>query len=139
MQGNACKLPNELENEVDCIATEPDLGPALRQVPTSPYAEKIINKLKPMYNGFLQEAYRVLKKGGHLVFVAPYLRTRSGGPVTMPVEEKAKSIGFKKVYPFQENIFGEDVDVKYKMAEMASFLDFEKRHIVGREIFVFQK
>lgn len=138
-QGDACKLTSKLEVEVDCIATEPDLGPALRQVPTSPYAEKIIKKLEPMYCSFLQEAFKVLKKGGGLVLVAPYLRTRSGGPVTMPVAEKAAKIGFKKVYPFQQNIFGEDVDVKFEMAEMASFLDFEKRHKVGREIFVFTK
>lgn len=139
MQGDACKLTGKLEVEVDCIATEPDLGPALRQVPTSPYAEKIINKLEPMYYSFLKEAFKVLKKGGRLVLVAPYLRTRSRGPVTMPVAEKATKIGFKKVYPFQEKIFGEDVEVKCKMAEMASFLDLEKRHKVGREIFVVKK
>ena len=139
VQGDACKLTSKLGEEVDCIATEPDLGPALRQVPTTPYAAKIITRLEPLYYSFLQEAHRMLKKGGRLVLVAPYVRTRSGRPVTMPVEEKATSIGLKKVYPFQEKVFAKDVDVKERMAEMASFLDFGERHKVGREIFVFQK
>ena len=42
----------------DCIVTEPDLGPALRQVPTGPYALKIIQKLEPLYFTFVEEAQR---------------------------------------------------------------------------------
>ena len=40
------------QEAVDCIVCEPDLGPALRQVPTGPYAEKIIEKLEPLFFGF---------------------------------------------------------------------------------------
>ena len=138
VQGDACRLTSKLE-EVDCIATEPDLGPALRQVPTVPYAAKIVAKLEPLYYSFLKEAYRMLKKGGRLVLVTPYLRVRSGRPVTMPVVEKAIGIGFKRVYLFQEKVFAEDVAIKEEMAEMASFVDAEERHKVGREIHVFQK
>jgi tRNA G10 N-methylase Trm11 len=139
VQGDACRLAGKLGEEVDCIVTEPDLGPALRQVPTAPYAAKIVAKLEPLYYSFLKEAYRILRKGGRLVLVTPYMRTRSGRPVTMPVGEKAISIGFKRVYPFQEKVFAEDVDVKEEMAKMSSFVDAEERHKIGREIFVFQK
>ena len=139
VQGDACKLTKYIGKEVDCIASEPDLGPALRQNPTTPYAENIVKRLKPIYHNFLQEAYRVLKKGGRLVLVTPYLRTRSGKPVTLPVDERAKEIGFGIVYPFLENVFDEDIEVKPNMAKMASFLDYEKRHKVGREIHIFQK
>jgi tRNA G10 N-methylase Trm11 len=139
VQGDACRLTGKLGEEVDCIATEPDLGPALRQVPTVPYAAKIVAKLEPLYCSFLKEAYRVLKKDGRLVLVAPYMRARSGRPVTMPVGEKAMSIGFKRVYLFQGKVFAEDVAIKEEMAEMASFVDAEERHKVGREIHVFQK
>jgi tRNA G10 N-methylase Trm11 len=139
VKGDALRLAEKLGEEVDCIVTEPDLGPALRQVPTAPYAGKILARLKPLYWGFLEEAYRVLKKGGRLVLVAPYMRTRSGKPVTMPVGAKAVSIGFKRVYLFQEKVFAEEVEVKREMADMASFVDAEERHKVGREIFVFQK
>jgi len=139
VQGDARRLTGKFEDGVDCIVTEPDLGPALRQVPTTPYAAKIVAKLEPLYRDFLKEAYGILKKGGRLVLVAPYVRTRSGRPVAMPIGEKAISIGFKRVYLFQEKVFAEDVNVKKEMADMASFVDAEERHKVGREIFVFQK
>ncbi len=138
-QGDACRLTGKLGEAVDCIATEPDLGPALREVPTVPYAEKIVAKLAPLYDSFLKEAYRLLKEGGRLVLVAPYMRTRSGKPVAMPVGEKAMNVGFKRVFLFQEPVFAGDVEVKENMAKMASFVDAEERHKVGREIHVFQK
>ena len=86
MQGDVGRLTQKVGQEtVDCIVTEPDLGPALRQVPTGPYALKIIQKLEPLYFTFVEEAYRVLKKGGRLVLVTPYIITRSGQSVTMPI------------------------------------------------------
>ncbi len=139
VKGDALRLAEKLGEEADCIVTEPDLGPALRQTPTAPYAGKILARLEPLYWSFVEEAYRVLKKGGRLVLVAPYMRTRSGKPNTMPVGEKAVNVGFKRVHLFQEKVFGEEVEVKKEMADMASFVDAEERHKVGREIFVFQK
>ncbi len=139
VQGDARRITDKIGGEVDCIASEPDLGPALRQVPTAPYAERIVRRLKPIYHDFLQEAYKALKKDGRLVLVAPYLRTRSGKPVTMPIEERAIDIGFRRVYPFQENVFNEDIEVKANMGKMSSFVDYQKRHKVGREIHIFQK
>ena len=139
LQGDARRLTGKLEGNVDCIATEPDLGPALRQVPTAPYAEKIVAKLEPLYDSFLKEAYGLLKEGGRLVLVAPYMRTRSGKPVVMPVGDKALRLGFRRVYLFQEDVFAKDVNVKEDMAKMASFVDADERHKVGREIHVFQK
>jgi tRNA G10 N-methylase Trm11 len=139
LQGDARRLTDKIEHEVDCIATEPDLGPALRHVPTTPYATKIIDKLEPLYYSFLEEAYRILKKNGRLVLVTPYIRTRSGKPVTMPVGEKAVGIGFRRVYPFQKKVFAKETQVKQNLTEMASFVDAEKRHKIGREIHIFQK
>ena len=138
-QGDARRLRGKFGEEVDCVVTEPDLGPALRQVPTVSYAAKIVAKLEPLYYCFLEEAYGVLKVGGRLVFVTPYMRTRSGKPVTMAVEEKAVSVGFKRVCLFREKVFAGDVRVKEDLAEMSSFVDAEERHITGRRIHVFQK
>jgi len=139
LQGDARRLSDTIAHEVDCIATEPDLGPALRHIPTTPYATKIIDKLEPLYYSFLEEAYKILKKDGRLVLVTPYVRTRSGRPVTMPIGEKAIGIGFKRVYPFQKKVFAKDVAVKENLMEMAFFVDAEERHKIGREIHVFQK
>ncbi len=74
LQGDVSRLAQKIGQEtVDCIVTEPDLGPALRQVPTGPYALKIIQKLEPLYFGFVEEAHRVLKRDGRLVLVTPYI------------------------------------------------------------------
>lgn len=139
LQGDARRLTDKIAQEVDCIATEPDLGPALRHVPTTPYATKIIDKLEPLYYSFLEEAYRILKKDGRLVLVTPYIRVRSGKPVTMPIEEKAVNIGFKRVSPFQKKVFAKDSKVKENLTAMATFVDAEERHKIGREIHIFQK
>ena len=139
LPGDARRLKDKIEQEVDCIVTEPDLGPALRHMATTPYATKIIGKLEPLYYGFLEEAYKLLKRDGRLVLVAPYIKTRSGKPVTMPIGEKAVKTGFRRVYLFQRRIFAEDSGIQENLMEMASFVDVEERHKIGREIHIFQK
>jgi tRNA G10 N-methylase Trm11 len=121
------------------VATEPDLGPALRHVPTTPYAVKIIEKLEPLYYDFVEEAFKVLRRNGRLALVTPYIQTRSEQPVTMPIGEKAASVGFKKVFPFKKEIFAEGIIAQKSLAVMSSFVDAEERHKIAREIHVFQK
>ncbi|MBN1244489.1 methyltransferase domain-containing protein [Candidatus Bathyarchaeota archaeon] len=140
LQGDVHKLSQKIGwEQVDCIATEPDLGPALRQIPTTSYAVRIAEKLEPLYYGLLEEAYKVLKSGGRLVLVSPYIKARSGNPVTMGIEKKAVAIGFERVYPFKRGFFAEDAAVPENLISMASLIDAEERHKIGREIHVFQK
>jgi tRNA G10 N-methylase Trm11 len=140
LQGDVHKLSQKIGwDQVNCVATEPDLGPALRQVPTTSYASRIAEKLEPLYYSLLKEAYKVLKKKGRLALVAPYIKTRSGKPVTIRIEEKAGEIGFEKVYPFERRFFAEETEVPEKLTALASLVDVEERHKVGREIHVFQK
>jgi tRNA G10 N-methylase Trm11 len=140
LQGDVRKLSQKIGwEQVDCIATEPDLGPALRQVPTTPYAMRIVGKLEPLYYDLLEEAYKVLRSDGRLVLVSPYIKTRSEKPVTMGIEEKAVEIGFERIYPFKRELFAEDTVAPEKLMAMASFVDAGERHKVGREIHVFQK
>src|SRR3989304_2617798 len=140
LQGDARTLVQKIgREEVDCVATEPDLGPALRHVSTTPYAVKIIEKLEPLYYSFMEEAYKVLKTDGRLVLVTPYIQTRSGQPVTMRIGEKAANVGFKRVYPFPKEIFAESGAAQENLVKMASLVDAEERHKIGREIHIFQK
>ena len=140
LQGDVHKLSQKIGwEQVDCVATEPDLGPALRQVPTTSYASRIAEKLEPLYYSLLEEAYKVLKKKGRLVLVSPYIKTRSGKPVTLGIGEKAGETGFEKVYPFERRFFAEETEVPEKLTALASLVDVEERHKVGREIHVFQK
>jgi tRNA G10 N-methylase Trm11 len=140
LQGDVHRLSQKIGLEqVDCIATEPDLGPALHQVPTTSYAMRIAEKLEPLYYGLLEEAYNVLKSEGRLVLVSPYIKPRSGKPITMGIAEKALEVGFERVYPFTRGLFAEDAAVPENLMATASFVDAEYRHKIGREIHVFQK
>ncbi|HVP16590.1 MAG TPA: DNA methyltransferase [candidate division Zixibacteria bacterium] len=139
LQGDSRRLTERIQQEVDCMATEPDLGPALRHVATTPYAMKIIDKLTPLYSDFLEEAHRRLKKDGRLVLVTPYIKTRSGKPVTMHIEERAVTIGFKRVYPFQKMVLPKDDAAHENLTKVTSLVDAEERHKIGREIQIFQE
>lgn len=140
LQGDIKDLSKKIGyNEIDCVATEPDLGPALRQIPTTPYAKKIIIKLDNLYSIFLNETYKVLRKDGRCVFVTPYLKTRSGQIVTMNVDEKAKNIGFRRVFPFQRENFEKISSTKEEILKINSLIDTNERHKIGREIHIFQK
>lgn len=140
LQSDVGRLTQKMgQKTVDCVVTEPDLGPALRQVPTGPYAFKIIQKLEPLYFGFAEEACRVLKKDGRLVLVTPYIVTRSGQATTMPVQEKLESLGFKIVHPFTKEMFSEKLESTDELAGYASLVEVDERHKIGREIHIYQR
>ena len=140
VQGDVGKLTQKIGQEtVDCIVTEPDLGPALRQIPTGPYALKIIEKLKPLYFGFAEESYTVLKAGGRLVLVTPYIVTRSGQAVTMPIGGKLGSLGFKRVQPFSKDNFSEKLEGLEALMSLSTLVEVDERHKVSREIHIYEK
>jgi tRNA G10 N-methylase Trm11 len=140
LQGDVSRLVEKMGQEaVDCIVCEPDLGPALRQVPTGPYAEKIIQKLEPLYFGFVEQAFRALKPGGRLVLVTPYIKSRSGQAVTMPIDGKLESLGFKRVYPFLKEMFAQSAGGLDRVTNAASLVEMDERHLIGREIHIVEK
>jgi tRNA G10 N-methylase Trm11 len=140
LQGDVSRLVEKIGQEaVDCIVCEPDLGPALRQVPTGPYAEKIVQKLEPLYFGFVEQAYRSLKPGGKLVLVTPYIKSRSGQAVTMPIDEKLQGLGFKLVHPFSRDMFAQSAGGLDRVTTAASLVEMDERHLIGREIHIVEK
>lgn len=139
IQGEVDRLAEKVGVEsVDCIVSEPDLGPALREVPTGPYAEKIIEKLAPLFSDYIEEAAKALKPGGRLVLVTPYIKTRSNEAVTMPIEDKLEGTGLKRVYCFNFEMFARDLDVG-RMVHAISLVETDDRHKIGREIHILQK
>jgi len=139
LRGDALSLAKKIGYGVDCIATEPDLGPALRDVPTTPYALKIVEKLEPLFFRFLEEAHKVLVNEGRLVLVTPYFRTRSGKPVRMAMEKTAEDRGFRRVYPFRREFFSEENKKIDSLVAARSLWEIGEKHKVGREIHIFQK
>ncbi len=139
LQSEESKLPQKVGVEaVDCIVCEPDLGPAMKEFPTIAYAERIIEKLQPMFYDFVEQAYTVLRPNGRLVLVTPYIKTRSGQPVTMPIDERLEECGFKRVYPFARGMFQKELDVG-RLVGSASLIEMDELHKVGREIHILQK
>ncbi|MDR2202955.1 MAG: hypothetical protein LBE76_01355 [Nitrososphaerota archaeon] len=140
VQSNVHFLSRKIGVEnIDCIVSEPDLGPALRQIPTTPYAKKIIKKLVPLFFGFIEEAYKVLKCGGTLVVVTPYIVTRSKQIVTMPIGEKAENINFMRIKPFNSEFFDKTLSNIDTLTDLESLIEVDSRHLIGREIHVFRK
>ena len=140
LSGDARHLSDQIPKEtVDCITTEPDLGPALRHVPTESYAHKIINKMEPLFHDFLPQAYIILKNRGRLVLVTPYIRTRTGTFVSMNIQGHARSVGFERVYPFEKTLFLDNSSFIADLRRTSSFVDMKKEHKIGREVHVFQK
>jgi tRNA G10 N-methylase Trm11 len=138
LQGDARRLSSRVR-DIDCIVTEPDLGPALRDVPTDAYAAKLVAKLEPLYFSFFENAFNSLKTDGKLVIVIPYFQTRSGKPVITRFGQKAEEIGFKQVFPFKKEYFETDNESVQNLVRLASLVDITERQKTGREIRVFQK
>jgi tRNA G10 N-methylase Trm11 len=137
--GDSRKLTTNIGKEtVDCIATEPDLGPPLLHRPTESYAKRITNKLEPLYCDFLNGAYEILRPGGTLVLVTPWIRTRSGGFITLDFHGRTQALGFRTVPLFKREIFGDDVPYTEMMTEQP-LVDVGMRHKVGRGINLLQK
>ncbi len=140
LQADVSRLVEKIGQEaIDCIVCEPDLGPALRQVPTGPYAEKIILKLEPLFFGFAEQAYIALKSGGRLVLVTPYIKTRSGQAITMPIGKKLDSLGFKNVHPFSKDMFTQSAGGLERLINASSLVEMDERHLIGREIHIVEK
>jgi tRNA G10 N-methylase Trm11 len=138
--GDARSLTSQIEaNSVDAIATEPALGPALRFIPTISHAKRIVEDLEPLYYAFLEEAYKVLKFGEHLVIVSPLVRTRTFEPVYLDIDRKAELEGFKKVYPVKREDFVIENKLAEELTKQTVFTDAEERHKIVRQIHIFQK
>ncbi|MGE5188414.1 MAG: TRM11 family SAM-dependent methyltransferase [Betaproteobacteria bacterium] len=139
IQGEVDRLAEKVGVEsVDCIVSEPDLGPALREVPTGPYAKKIIENLELLFSDYIEEAAKTLKPGGRLVLVTPYIKTRSNEAVTMPIEDKLEGTGLKRIYSFNFEMFARNLDVG-RMVHAASLVEMDEHHKIGREIHILQK
>ena len=140
LQGDVKKLLEKVGQEsMDCIVCEPDLGPALRQIPTGLYSKKIIQKLEPLYFGFVEKAYRALKPGGRLVLVTPYIKTRANEYITMPIDAKLVEFGFKRIYAFSKDMFSQSAGGLGNLIHTSSLVEIDERHIIGRQIHILEK
>ncbi len=137
-QEDARKIGSAFGGQIDCIATEPDLGPALRQLPTISYANRIIEKLKPLYFQFISSATDALKENGRIAIVTPAIRTRSNHIIRMILLEVAESNKLKAISPFRIEVLNNSCQQALMDSEKP-LIDINPNQIVGREIQIFEK
>ncbi|MFH8080487.1 MAG: DNA methyltransferase [Candidatus Aenigmatarchaeota archaeon] len=98
INGDATRLSEFLgEKSIDCIATEPYLGPPLKKRPTVFEAEKIIKELEELYLNFFYEAKKVLKHQGKMSVVFPNFLTNDGKEIKIDIEDLCKQSGLKQI------------------------------------------
>jgi hypothetical protein len=57
----------------------------------------------------------------------------------MPIGEKLRSFGFKRIQPFTKEMFSEKIEGVEALAGLSSLIEVDERHKVGREIHIYQK
>jgi len=90
---DATQLSKYMRVEMDGIATEPILLPPLKRFPSEEEAEGILQIARKTYETSLPEMSNVLKKGGKLVLVTPYIRTNRHTERSFNLEEVFKESG----------------------------------------------
>jgi len=118
-QGDARRLSEYFQrNSIDAIATEPYLGPPLKNKPKESEAYKIFEDIEDLYEESLREMYIVLKPKKRIAIVSPCIRISKTRDVKFDFHSIVRKVGFKIV---------------------DSFIDAEARHRTFREIFVLEK
>lgn len=74
-----------------------------------------------------------------MVLVTPYIITRSGQSVSMPIGKKLENLGFKRIQPFLKDMFSADVTGLVELIDASSLVEVDERHKICREIHVYQK
>ncbi|MFA5954313.1 MAG: hypothetical protein WC817_02130 [Patescibacteria group bacterium] len=84
------------ERSVAAIVTEPDLGPALREPPTTEEAMRIAKTLVPLYKQALETFAHILSPGGRVVIVFPCWITQDHEEVVLPLRETDLPTGLRE-------------------------------------------
>jgi len=117
---DVANLSKHIKKEsIDAIATEPYLGPPLKDTPTKKEACRILSELTALYSNALEEFHKVLKESKHISIVSPNFKTKEGEELNIDMEKLASRRGFKII--------------------CGPILDADKRHLTRREVYVLQK
>ncbi len=118
------RLSKELNN-IDCIATEPYMGPYLRKIPWEGEAREIAKELSHMYESFLMQSSKILKKGAKVAIVVPTFKTRTNTLIRIGFQSMLPKYGFGIFQPLNNNI----IPIDYKL----------KNSKIQRKIYILEK
>ena len=89
---------------VDCIATEPYLGPYLKKLPTEMEARTISKDISRLYNTFLREASKILRTGSKVAIIVPTFKTRDSKIIRIGFQNMLRNHSFKIYQPLENNL-----------------------------------
>lgn len=122
--GNSSNLISILGGKtIDCVASEPYLGPYFKKIPDKKTALKVASELNNLYSSFFKSLRNVLKNDGRVAILFPVFKTISG-KVKMDIENILNKNGFK-IADFNEKL---KLPIVYK----------KKGSIVDREIYILE-
>jgi len=130
------------ENYFDGICTEPELGPFYKERPYYNEVKDLLElKLKPMYNDFFKEAYKVLKPNGRISVIAPIIDTIDGGDVQINIEKIAIKHNFIQIPILDVNriVNKSNIKLQFIKPQVKSLIDAKKNQIIKRKIYIFEK
>lgn len=99
MQGDS-RFLSSLVKEADGVATEPYLGPYLKQLPSIEEAQKTIKELEKLYQQVLKEAKQVVK--GKIAIIVPRFQTLQKKEVIMNFHRIITDLGYKAWQPLKQ-------------------------------------
>ena len=122
IKGDSGKLAKYFRrNEIHAVATEPDLGPYYRKMPSKEEVDGVVKTLENLYSDFFLGLRQVMKKSGKVAIVLPRLKYKNRYR-DVDVNKIISQSGFK--------LFVADKRVKLPIISKGRFLD--------RMIYVFE-
>jgi tRNA G10 N-methylase Trm11 len=100
IRGDARNVANLVNETVDAVAFEPELGPVHVQKPDKQMAEKVLETLTKLYRETLVNVDSCLRSGGRVAMTIPAINT-TDGRVSLDVEEllNLTPFGIRKLLP----------------------------------------
>ena len=97
LQGDVARLDKRLR-KIECVVTEPYLGPYQKKFPSVKEAKIIARELRDVYRKALQALRKIVQK--RVVIILPELLTREKKPVNLGLDNLIRDAGFRVVQPF---------------------------------------
>lgn len=105
-------------DKIDAIATEPELGILLKEIPKKEETEKIKREFETLVISVFNNLKKYLKNKGRIAFTSPYIKTNHGR-ISCDIRKIEEATGLKQI--------GNGIE------------EFREEQIVGRMIFVLEK
>jgi tRNA G10 N-methylase Trm11 len=99
IQGDAARLSKRVKT-IECVVTEPYLGPFFKRPPLFRDAIKISRELEQLYTKVLSELHKVVKN--KVVILIPQLKTKERKLVFIPMAKILRNTGFKVSSPTKQ-------------------------------------